>query len=126
MKKKYYKVLTNYYGMLQSARRGNVFYSFGTWTNAPKNTRLFVFDNLIAASNFVLGERDKVFECEIVGGIEGKGAWDISDTNDFWKLFNSFVKKKKKVDFKKIGEKFDLTLTPAILVKKVKLVREIK
>lgn len=130
MKKKYYKVVdlevfSNGESRYFSARQfyPNE-YKLGQWTEAPENTRFFVFDNLDEAKKFQDGN-EVIFECEIFGGIQGRGAFYTDDTEEFWKLFNSFVKKKKKVNFDGIFSKMKPTTMPAVLAKKVKLVKPI-
>lgn len=132
MKKKYYKIVrreANATGFSYNSW-GNpnkkVEYKLNEWVEAPEGTRLFVFDSLEEALANKFRQNDVVFECEIVGGIKGKGAHFINHQEKFWEIFNSFVKKKKKVDFNLIGRQVWPTDMSAILAKKVKIVKEIK
>lgn len=132
MKKKYYKIVR-----LDEEEKGFSYNSWGNqietveyklneWVEAPKGTRLFVFDSLEEALANKFRQNDVIFECEIVGGIKGRGAFLVGFQREFWKIFNSFVKRKKKVDYNLLGKKFCLTIMSAVLAKKVKLVKEIK
>jgi hypothetical protein len=132
MKKKYYKIVHcfkdekgfSYYSW--GDPNEIVEYKFNEWVEAPEGTRLFVFDNLKEALESRFRQNDVIFECEIVGGIKGKGAYFITGQEKFWEMFNSFIKRKKKVDFDLIGIQILLTFVSAVLTKKVKLVKEIK
>ena len=117
--KKYYKVVDK--DDLTSARAlRKVQYKINEWTNAPRNTRLFVFDSLSEANNFC-GFEEVIFECEVKGGVKLPGAeWDF-DTDYFWKLFNAKIKKKEKITREYMSKKINLSQTPAVLVKSVKL-----
>lgn len=117
--KKYYKVVDK--DDLTSARAwSKVKYKINEWTNAPRNTRLFVFDSLSEANNFC-GFEEVIFECEVKGGVKLPGAeWD-SDIYDFWKLFNAKIKNKEKITREYMSKKIKLSRTPAVLVKSVKL-----
>lgn len=117
--KKYYKVVDK--DDLTSARAlRKVEYKINKWTNAPGNTRLFVFDSLSEANNFC-GFEEVIFECEVKGGVKLSGAqWGL-DTDYFWKLFNAKIKKKKKITQEYVSKKIKLSETPAVLVKSVKL-----
>lgn len=129
MKKIYYKVVKpSDYGLFQSSYEYDtvVYYELGKWIDAPEfrriPTRLFVFDNLGDARAFRFCG-DKIFECEVKGGIKGRGCHPI-DRKSFWKKLNDCTKRKKstKPVFTKYTNSF---YSPAILVKSVKLIREI-
>lgn len=122
--KKYYKVVDGGWGPYCSARSRNyVFYKVGEWTDAPGNTRLFVFDNLEDARKFrSFGE--VIFECEIVGGVKFFGANCRSNNNEFWEIFNNILLKKKKVTKEKFKKaNIRLAEVDAVLAKKVKLLK---
>jgi len=131
MKKKYYKVVTEVRDekgqtAYISARYGGLAeYKIGEWTIAPGNTRLFVFDNLDEAFDFAFLS-EHIFECEIIGGIKGRGAFFSDNAPCFWRVFNSYLNKKKKVDFNKIFKNIEPTEFHSVLAKKVKLIKKIK
>jgi hypothetical protein len=136
MKKKYYKVVCtvpDHVGGKQLYSISNkdgreVKYELNKWISAPNETRLFVFDDLNKAKSFrnVFKTR-KIYECEIIGGIKGKGARYRDSMDDYWNIFNKELKKKKKIDVEKIMEKNGISLAyiDAILAKKVKLTKKV-
>lgn len=125
--KKYYKLVrTAYDDSLKSYAGGDLEYKLNEWTIAPDDTRLFVFDNLETAKEHAFPYSYELYECEIVGGIKGFGAYYYSDNSSFWKLFNKKVKSKKKIIFTK--QEFDnipLADMSAVLCKKVKLTKKV-
>lgn len=130
MNKKYYKVVRcNKDGTYSSARQHSLLrvkYKLGEWTEAKKNTRLFVFDSLAKAKHFCLSGDEAIFECEISDGIKGRGCNWGSDKYNFWQLFNIMLEEQKKVNFKKIQDSIELNKVQAVLAKKVKLTKLIQ
>lgn len=124
--KKYYKLVrTAYDDSLKSYAGGDLEYKLNEWTIAPDDTRLFVFDDLETAKKYA-NYYYPLYECEIVGGIKGFGAYFFSNNSSFWKLFNKKVKSKKKIIFTK--QEFDnipLAEMSAVLCKKVKLIKKV-
>lgn len=117
--KTYYKVVNGH--SLTSARAITpVSYAVGEWTNAPIDTRLFVFDSLKEAKKFYTSG-EFIYECEVKGGIRGRGCDYCDDQVKFWELFNQHIKNNKKIDWRKIKDELPLTFTQGILVKSVKL-----
>ena len=119
--KKYYKV-TSY--DLSSARAPYfcvIRYKLNEYVSTKDNTRLFVFDNLHEAVAFRHGN-ERIFECKVIGGIKHSGCFSFHFHN-YWKLFNSFLRKKKKQDWSKYNNEF--SPVNAVLVKSVKLIKEI-
>jgi hypothetical protein len=133
MRKKYYKVLSvGRNGELLSARCRlpgyyTVPYKVNEWTTAPDNTRLFVFDNFDDAKRFST-YYEVIYECEIIGGIEGFGLSDFTKIKEFWEIINTELKKKKKIDFVQIMIDNNLRWSTfdAVLAKKVKLIKKVK
>lgn len=128
--KKYYKVVREIKTQsgeiqLQSARSRErcVHYKIGEWTVAPEGTRVFVFDDLNDAHEFCLF-KEGIYECRIFGGIRMSGADFVQDQGRFWEIFNELRKKKKKISPKDLRE-IMLADTPAVLAKKVMLLRKI-
>lgn len=124
--KKYYKVVDDNYGYYSSARAYDaVSYKEGEWTKAPRNTRLFVFDNLKDARVF-RGFGEVIFECEIVGGVKFPGAYSNLDNSKFWEIFNKVLRNKKKVTKEKFKElEKGLAEVDAVLAKKVKILKRV-
>ena len=130
MKKKYYKVVSDlvhkfFYSAYQQSDL--VEYKIGEWVSAPGNSRLFVFDSLKKAHDFInrFGlYNHAVFECQIVGGIEFFGESYPCQYHAFWEFFNKKVKAKKALKIEDFGN-FALLSTKAILCKKVKLINKI-
>lgn len=117
--KTYYKVVDGHH--LISARAYTpVSYTVGEWTNAPIDTRLFVFDSLKEAKKFYTSG-ESIYKCEVKGGIRGRGCDYFGDQLKFWELFSQHIKNKKKIDWLKMEDKMPLTFTQGILVKSVKL-----
>jgi hypothetical protein len=133
MKKKYYKVVINHGqcvggDRLMSANSllcNTVVYELGKWTKAPRNTRLFVFDDEKAAIRFANRRTHEVYECEIIGGIRGRGCFHEVYQERFWGKVNSLLKKKKKINFNDIHKNLELYPVESILAKKVKLRKRI-
>lgn len=125
MKKKYYKVVFSHRDEMGSATLvgKNVNYKVGEWVSAPKNTRLFVFDNKKQAETFAMGPNHFIYECQIIGGIRGQGCSIARLKAHFWKQINSILQQKKKVDFDKL--KIPLFGSACVLAKKVKLIKKI-
>lgn len=146
-KKTYYKVVSinpedgKFYSARARVSDREVEYIPNKWVSAPEGTRLFVFDDLNKARKFLAdGKRlengidfkkrpEKLFECEIIGNIKGRGAYDNHYIEKFWETFTDFLSenKKKRFDFYAFRELFNMPLTsiPAVFAKKVKLVKEI-
>ena len=112
-----YKVVNS---LLWSSRSGSVQYKVNEWVDAPGNTRLFVFDTLHEAKNF-RNDNEKIYECYVKGGIKYFGSLCAYNNKVFWYEFNRSLQRKKKVQIKNV----ELTDIEALLVKSVKLIREI-
>jgi hypothetical protein len=134
--KKYYKVVYEHYNSMKSANFSNIGYNttqykLNEWTVAPKNTRLFVFDNLAEAKVYA-GKKlfYHIYECKIVGGIRGAGSnfTDNDRINRYWKVFNKELKKKKKFNVYDVMRKNGILLAfySAVLTKKVKLIKKVQ
>jgi hypothetical protein len=131
MSKIYYKVVRFKDEKLISSgtnMKNQVEYKLNEWTIAPNNTRLFVFDDLTRAESYVRGvENGRIYECNIVGGIKGRGSFWASDTEEYWKLCNKLLKQRKSWNHiqSKICEsgEFSFAGISAILTKKVKLTK---
>jgi len=129
-KKKYYKVVKNDNGERKSARATTdmVVYKTDGWTYAPGNTRLFVFDNLSDAKSFRrLSNSEEIWECIISGGIKCKGSLSRYRINTFWSIFNKIVKSKKSTANieEVVSKEVDLASFPAVLTKRVRLLKQI-
>lgn len=127
MKKKYYKVVRkDYGGQLISSGVSSIEYKQNEWTIAPDNTRLFVFENLQNAKDFLDDcISGVIYECEVEGGIKGFGAFYARDQRIFWNKFNHFLGKKKKMEFSETKFGMPLTDINAVLCKKVKLTKKV-
>lgn len=109
-------------------------YSLDSWTEAPKDTRLFVFDSLKDVETWVGKDCQTVYECEVSGVIKekllGSARLFPSYIKEYWEIFNR-VRKQKKKDFAKNLYKemeknyFGLAHTKAVFVKKVKLIKKV-
>lgn len=127
MKKKYYKVVRqDHQGELISTGVSSIEYKQNEWTIAPDGTRLFVFDSLQNAKDFLddyIG--GVIYECEVEGGIKGFGAFYVRDQRIFWTKFNHFLGKKKKMEISETKFGIPLTDISAVLCKKVKLTKKV-
>ena len=95
--KKHYKVVSKSLWSARSIGRSAVGYKIGEWVNAPKNTRLFVFDSLEEARKFHEPQFEDIYECEVKGGIKLPGClWACSESK-FWETFNAKIKNKEKI-----------------------------
>lgn len=129
----YYKVVSDKMTSAVSCRglwqdcRPIVRYELGKWIEAPRNTRLFLFEELDHAKYFRwYNNCEKIFECQAIGVIRGFPGKKIHETkiflDNFWNQVSSYLEKKKKVDWNSIN--CDKSL-PVILARKVKLIKEI-
>lgn len=130
--KVYYKVVYNSGYHLRSARCGGISNSItyipNQWVYSHGDSRLFVFDDLEEAKKFIgtpsYGE--EIWECKIQGGIKGYGCNSIIKIPEFWNTFNKYAKNRHiSKKWGKIWEKFPKCENPAVLAKKVKLLRKV-
>lgn len=124
---KYYKVtkdnLVSRCTDANETKRRQIQYKLNEWVDSHPGTRIFVFDNLDDARKFAHGYfNSRIFECVVKGAIKHPGVESVDKIQDFWYTFNILLKKKKKVKI----TKFELASTPAVLVKSVKLTKEIR
>lgn len=123
---------------LKSARCGYVQYKVGVWVTPNDadvgtifpNSRLFVFTTLESAKEFTKtthggGPHERIFECEVRGGIRGQGCDNVSSIDDFWKFVNSLLRKKKKITKIKPKGIRVTNFKDVLLVKAIKLTKEI-
>lgn len=134
MKKRYFKVVQNINGQYYSSNimknsdfflnpKYSLEYKIGEWTK-PVNGRLFVFDNLHKARYFAFGGR-KIFECQVIGVCKDTYyGVDYKYAQDFWTRFNNFLQRKQRPK-EEIYENLYRFSTPSILVKKVKLIKQV-
>lgn len=97
-------------------------YKVNEWVHAPDNTRLFVFKTLEDVHKYRNEyPGGKLYECEVIGGIDGYGYSGYSGVDKFWQTFNGLKNKKK------VYALFNHHHTvPALLVKAVKLTKLIE
>jgi hypothetical protein len=131
---KYYKVVAtknNREKLTSSWHFNYIEYKLNEWTIAPKNTRLFVFDDLDRAKAYAarLGYDCDIYECKIIGGIKGYGSmWeDEEELSYYWNIFNNALKMKKGSEYiiSRLKKVIILKRVPAVLTKKVKLTNRI-
>lgn len=123
--KVYYKVVKSY--DLSSARTSSspVWYKLKEWIEAPKGTRLFLFDSLEAAKNFADMD-EEIYTCQAQYTAVGYGANYGYDKSSFW----DFVAKNSKgrhitKAIAKANQVFKPTMYKAVLARRVKLLEKV-
>jgi hypothetical protein len=122
--KVYYKVVKS--DDLSSARAFSpVWYKLKKWIEAPKGTRLFLFDSLEAARNFAnIGE--SIYTCQALYVAIGYGASNSYDKRSFWNFVaeNSKGRHVTKA-IAKANKLFEPTKYKAVLARRVKLLEKV-
>lgn len=94
--KKYYKVVLKYSSdhlNLVSAY-SNIQYKMDDYVYAPQGTKLFVFNSLDSAQNFVYGRNLTVYECIVKNPRLVKTLRNDTSPNDYWRYIADAKKRK--------------------------------
>ena len=130
----YYKVVKK--SGLRSARtseRGfTTYYKVGEWISSPfKGSKLFVFDDLGQAKNFMYGffagADEEIYECEVKGVYKGRTKFlaTFSDFSTFTNLWKNFRNKKRFSQFiNTFGYKSNV-VNNTVWVDEVKLIKKV-
>lgn len=127
---------------VKRCKKYNIQYKIDEWVEANNDSRLFVFETLAHATSFKQWFGGDIFECHVKGAINCPGLYfdkehypnniNLERMDDFWKMFNQFLKQKKggRHIQERLAEYYDLSVdyfgnSEAILAKSVKLIKKI-
>lgn len=121
----YYKVVRGVSQLFSARSEYSVEYKVNEWTEAPGNTRLFLFDSLEAAKDFKW-DNESVYTCYAQHIAIGYGAFSTGTINVFWNFVAEHSKGRHVTKaIAKANKEFRSSVHKAVLARRVKLLEKV-